>query len=91
MEKQLFTTLVFMLGILTSLTAQQVIQGRLTDASSQEPLVGASVLIKGTITGTSAGADGTFEIPYSGKFPITLLVSYIGYEKKELVIENFWD
>ena len=88
MEKQLFTTLVFMLGILTSLTAQQVIQGRLTDASSQEPLVGASVLIKGTITGTSADADGTFEIPYSGKFPITLLVSYIGYEKKELVIEN---
>ncbi|HRF39881.1 MAG TPA: TonB-dependent receptor, partial [Saprospiraceae bacterium] len=88
MEKQLFTMLIFLLGAWMGLTAQPVIQGKLTDASTKEPLVGASVLIKGTITGVSTSLEGTFEIPYSGKFPVTLQFSYIGYEKQELLIES---
>lgn len=88
MKKQLLTTLVLLLGAWLSLHAQQLIKGQLTDSATKEPLVGASILVKGTVYGASTGIDGTFELNPSKDFPVTLVISYIGYEKKELTVSN---
>ncbi len=59
--------------------AQELINvsGVVVDAATQEPLIGATILVKGTSTGTSTGIDGDFSI----KAPVgsTLQVSYVGY------------
>jgi len=55
--------------------------GKVTDEKGQ-PLVGASVRIKGSRTGTSTDANGSFtlEVPDN----TTLVISYLGYEDKEV-------
>lgn len=62
--------------------AQNVVTGKLLDAQTKEPLIGATVTIKGTTNGTSASLDGSFKITApSGS---TLVISYIGYVTKEV-------
>ncbi|HTI91085.1 MAG TPA: TonB-dependent receptor [Puia sp.] len=55
--------------------------GKVLDEKGQ-PLVGASVRIKGSKTGTSTDASGSFtlEVPDN----TTLIISYLGYEDKEV-------
>ena len=51
------------------------------------PVVGASVLVKGTTTGTVTDMDGKFvleNIPSSAK---TLMISFIGMRTQEVVIK----
>jgi len=49
------------------------------------PLIGASILIKGSSIGTVTDIDGKFEIPYPGG-QVTLKTSYTGYNTTEIVI-----
>ena len=58
--------------------AQGTITGKVIDASSKEPLIGATVVRDGTTQGTPTSLDGTFSL----KVPAgesTIVVSYIGY------------
>ena len=68
--------------------AQSVIKGEVLDANNDDPLIGASILLKGTTTGTVTDYDGAFEIKVSGNLPDTLVFSYTGYETKEIEITN---
>ena len=56
------------------------VSGRVTDASGQ-PIVGASVIVRGTTVGVSTDAEGRFslEVPAPAASQ-TLEVSYLGYE-----------
>ncbi|WP_224996299.1 SusC/RagA family TonB-linked outer membrane protein [Cesiribacter sp. SM1] len=66
--------------------AQRMIKGKVTDEVSQ-PLPGVAVMIKGTNTGVATGVDGTFSLQVpQGKD--TLIVSFIGYVRKEVPIHN---
>jgi hypothetical protein len=51
--------------------------------SSGEPLIGVSILIKGTQNGTVSNLDGYFEIAVDDN-NATLVFSYIGFTQKEL-------
>ncbi|MFK8160947.1 MAG: carboxypeptidase-like regulatory domain-containing protein, partial [Lewinella sp.] len=64
-----------------SLVAQTV-SGTVTDASG-ETLIGASVVIKGTQTGTVTDLDGNFTLS-EAKVGDLLLISYTGYAQQEL-------
>ncbi|WP_139955939.1 SusC/RagA family TonB-linked outer membrane protein [Flavicella sediminum] len=76
--------LFFMVLTLPKLQAQQTtIKGVVTDESNQ-PLPGANLVIKGTQTGTQTDFDGNFSVT-ANKNAI-LIVSYVGYENKEVVI-----
>lgn len=44
------------------------------------PLLGVTVLVKGTTTGTSTGIDGTYEISCAPDAELTF--SFIGYESR---------
>ena len=55
--------------------------------SDNIPLAGASVVLKGTTTGTQTDFDGNFsldKVPSNG----TLVISYIGYAAKEVSVAN---
>lgn len=59
----------------------KTITGVIVDARTHEPLIGATVMVKGTAVGTASDIDGNFSInvvPGS-----TLLVSYTGYQSLE--------
>ncbi len=79
--------LILLLTIFTfTVQAQNVnVTGKVVD-TKDVPLIGVSVLIKGTTTGTATDLDGNFRL--SGKKGQTLVFSYIGMETKEVVIDG---
>lgn len=74
--------LICFLAISAFAYAQQRVTGTVTDAAGQ-PVIGANVIVEGTMTGTTTGIDGQFsiEVP-SAKTKLT--ISYLGY-KNEVV------
>ena len=82
----LFMTCLFvMIGLAT---AQTRVQGTVTSAEDGEPIVGATVLVKGTTVGTVTDIDGKFVltgIPSSAK---TLVISYVGMKTQEVAIRS---
>ncbi|MBP1613638.1 MAG: vitamin B12/cobalamin outer rane transporter [Bacteroidetes bacterium] len=81
---RLLKTILTCLLMFVSLTAlaQRKINGHVSDASG-EPIIGASVLVKGTSNGTITDIDGHFSLNVDKG---TLVISYIGYKTQELSI-----
>jgi iron complex outermembrane recepter protein len=65
-----------------------VVKGKVVDADTKEPLVGASILLKGTNVATSAGLDGSFKIDASSAQNPVLVISYISYITKEVTVSG---
>lgn len=65
-------------------TVVQDVTGTVKDEKG-EPVPGTNVLVKGTSTGTSTGADGKYSISVPGNDAI-LVFSSIGYISKEIVV-----
>lgn len=63
------------------------VSGTLTDAETGTALIGATVQVKGTTTGTSTDLDGTYSIEAPDGNAI-LVFSYIGYVNQEVVVGN---
>ncbi len=57
-------------------------EGIVMDANTQEPIIGANILLKGTSTGVITDMDGKFKI--NAKAGDVLLISYMGYKDKEV-------
>lgn len=55
----------------------QSVSGKVVSTEDGEPLVGATIVVKGTTTGTISGTDGTFKLNLPAGSS-TLVVSYIG-------------
>ena len=83
--KRFFFMIFFGLGIFTVFGQKEAISGTVIDNSGQ-PIPGASVIVKGTTTGTSTDFDGNFTINASSVN--VLLVSYIGYATREITVGN---
>ena len=58
------------------------VKGTVIDADSSEPMIGVSVLVKGSTVGTVTDFDGNFEMTTPDK--ATLVLSYIGYKSIEI-------
>ncbi len=67
--------------------AQTTISGKVTDAEG-EPLPGANVYIKGTNFGTVSNPDGTFSLTTSNALPLTLQVSFVGFNTQEVEVKE---
>ncbi|MBU2949309.1 SusC/RagA family TonB-linked outer membrane protein [Tamlana agarivorans] len=65
----------------------KTVTGSVFDAVSQQPLAGATVLIKGTSNGTSTDFDGQFTLNTNSGSK-TIVVSYVGYATQELAISG---
>lgn len=64
------------------------VSGVVLDAATNEKLIGATVSIKGTTNGAATDANGEFALITGQKLPFTLIVSFVGYIKKEIVINQ---
>lgn len=66
--------------------AQSVtLKGKVTDKSGS-PVIGATIKIKDSGKGTTAGTDGSFEIAYDGT--AVLVVTAIGFDPAEVTVSN---
>lgn len=59
------------------------VKGHVSD-QSKEPIIGASVIVKGSSTGAVTDLDGNFSLTVSSKNAI-LIISYVGFKNMELV------
>lgn len=86
MKQVLLLFLCLLFAHLVSAQDDLNISGRVTDSSTGEPLIGANIQVKGTNRGTLTNASGNFTLtaPANG----TLVVNYIGYERKEVPVNN---
>lgn len=83
----LWCVICMMLLLPTFVSAQTtVVKGSVTDASTGEALIGASVLVKGASTGTVTDIDGNFTLELSGRKILT--VSYVGYQSKDVTVTS---
>ena len=64
--------------------AQDAVSGRVLDADTGEPLIGASVSVQGTSQGVVTGENGQFTLGNLSGSQVALVFSYVGYETKTL-------
>jgi TonB-linked SusC/RagA family outer membrane protein len=82
-------TLCLLLCIMVSslvVTAQTKHTGKIIGSDDKLPVVGASIRIKGTNTGAVTDVNGDFSISVSNGS--VLVVSYIGYQTKEVTVQG---
>lgn len=51
-----------------------------------EPMIGATIKVKGGQTGTTTDLDGNFQLDVKGN--AVLLVSFVGYKEREIAVRN---
>ncbi len=81
----LFISLIFLNGIFAQ---SQTVTGKITNAESKEAVPAASVVLKGGSNGTYTDGQGNFKLTIAHSFPFTLVISSIGYETKEFIVES---
>ena len=69
----------------TNINKNRLYKGKVVDDRTSEPLVGATVKVKGSTIGTITDIDGNFALDIPDNIsPIVFEVSYMGYASKEV-------
>nr|WP_321408472.1 TonB-dependent receptor [uncultured Carboxylicivirga sp.] len=84
--KSIIGILLFCFPFLSHGQESFVATGGVLDANTQQPLVGANVVEKGTYNGTITDIDGNYQIKIS--VGDTLVFSFLGYENQEFVVNS---
>lgn len=79
-----FITVLFFALFTTNVMAQQTVSGTVTTADG--PLPGATIVVKGTNTGTTTDFDGNFSIEASAGD--VLVASFVGYATQESSVDS---
>ncbi len=94
-QKKLQTIIVLLAFLLPMLLVAQNqpvvntnVRGKVVNDKTNEPLVGANVIIKGITNGDITDENGEFALMTAQVLPFTVVVSYTGYFKKEVVISE---
>lgn len=84
LKEQTKNLLVLVLVLAASFTyAQRTVSGTVTDAKTNEPLIGVNVLIKGSSEGTITDLDGRYSLAVPAG-AVTLVFSYTGFKDLEV-------
>lgn len=86
--KPLYTkglSLLLWLPLAHAAIAQTAVTGTVVSADKQTPLEGATVIVKGQNIQTISSEKGTFRFA-AASLPLTVTVSYAGYEPKEFTV-----
>lgn len=67
---------------------RRTVTGTVTDVVDGTPIIGANILVKGENTGVITDIDGNFSISIPVKKGTVLVVSYIGFKKREVPVED---
>ena len=82
--KRLMMFIVLAVPLLAVAGTTGKIAGRITDRTTNEPLVGANVILVGTTLGASVGVDGSYVILNIPPGTYTVRVTMIGYTSKAI-------
>ena len=87
MKKKLTSVLLFLAlsaGVVSAQTSK--VTGKVIGEDG-EPVIGASIIVKGTTVGTVTDFDGNFilDVPHDGK---QLVISYIGMQSQEVGVSS---
>jgi TonB-linked SusC/RagA family outer membrane protein len=78
----------FLMAISLQIAAQNNdVKGTVFEADGSTPVIGATVLLKGTTVGTVTDINGNYSLKVSGESPV-LVVQFLGYQIKEVPINN---
>lgn len=86
MKRLTYLLLCLMLGIGVASAQTTKVTGSVISAEDSEPIIGASIVVKGTTIGTVTDFNGAFslDVPSSAK---TLVFSFLGMKSQELAIK----
>ena len=82
------TLLLFLLLSFSSISNGQAIKGVVKDNKTKEALIGATIAVKGGNIGTTTDLDGKFTLEGTSKPPLVLIVSYLGFDTKEITVNS---
>ena len=82
----LLTCLFIGIGLVTAQVTK--VTGTVISEEDGLPVVGASILVKGTAVGTVTDMDGKFQLPNVPSSAKTLVISFIGMQSQELPIKQ---
>ncbi len=77
----------FLIGVGLVNAQTRTITGKVISAEDGEPIIGASVMVKGTQTGTVTDVRGQFTISVPANAN-TLWISYVGMRTQEVEVRN---
>ena len=85
MRKLLSLVVLLVLSVTMLMAQTKIVTGRVVSSEDGEPIIGATVVVPGTQTGTVTDVDGHFSlrIPDNAK---TVTVSYIGMEPQDVTV-----
>ncbi len=89
MKPKILIFCLLLVGSLSVFAQKQTVRGEVKDSFMGETIIGANVLIKGTLEGAVTDIDGKFSMQLEkGKY--TLEVSYVGYypSSQEIVVDD---
>ena len=88
MKERVLVLLACLFASFTLAMAQsRTVRGTVADEAG-DPIIGASVLVKGTNTGTITDIDGAFVLSNVPSNASTLVISYVGMKTQEVAIAN---
>ncbi|GAB5476159.1 MAG: hypothetical protein Mars2KO_42580 [Maribacter sp.] len=87
MKKRIVHKLLFIVLIGTVNMVQAQITGKVTDTDNV-PIAFANILIEGTSIGTTTNDEGDFSIDYNPNKTTALLVSYVGFSTRRLLLTD---
>ena len=87
MKRVIFLMLCLVASINIVLAQSRKITGTVVSADDNEPVIGATVMVKGSSTGTITDVDGIFslDVPASAK---VLVISFVGMVPQEVAVQN---
>ena len=85
-SKFLFVGLIFLSFQLSASAQERTISGTVTGINN-EPMIGVTVIVKGTNVGTLTNIEGKYSLPIPATAKI-LLFSFVGMDPKEMTIDS---
>ena len=90
-----FLTLAFItvsINVYAQLETKPIINASLTgtvvDASTKSPIAGVTVQLEAVTHQVRTDRDGNFQFVTGQKLPFTIIVSYVGYQTKKVIVEH---
>ena len=86
-SSRVFIVLICLSVFFTTRVVAQNVTGTLRDSKTNEPLIGAIVLVKGSSVGGATDINGKFSFP-APSLPFVLVISNIGYANMEYKVNS---
>ena len=86
MIKNLLSVCILLLFGATVLAQSRQVTGTVTEKDTKDPVIGASVVIKGGTGGTQTNVNGAFKLSVPEKAGVVLIVRSVGYKSQEVTL-----